>query len=108
MYTFIIIFLVIHLLCCLEIVGSWFLTNKSQDLHWNPELNLLPLLFPLVSLIVALDIVFDAWPRYRYGKENSACHYQESLLLYLFYGCRSIKQWCRYSHGFPLQRQASH
>ena len=108
MYTFIIISLVIHLLCSLEIVGSWILTNKCQNLRWNPELNIFPLLIPPLSPIVALDIVFDAWPRYRYGKKNSACHYQESLLLYLSYGCRSIEQWCMYRHGLTLQRQASH
>lgn len=106
MTTLIIIALVIHLLCCLEIAGSWFLTKKYQDLRWNAEFTLLPILFPPLSPVVAFDILTDAWPLYRDCKKNNACRYQESLFLFLTHGCRSIEQW--YQHNRSLRRKASH
>lgn len=107
MYTFIIIALIIHLLCCMEIVGSWILTKKYQDLRWNAEFTLLPCLFPPLSPIVAFDILTDAWPLYRYCKKNNACRYQESLFLFLTHGCRSIEQWYQYNRSLRQLKKCS-
>lgn len=98
MSTLLVITLSIHLFCSLEIIGSWILTEKYQGLRWCLEFTILPVLIPILSPIVAFDILSDAWPLYRDGKKNNECRYQESLFLFVAHGFRSIDDWAEHHH----------
>lgn len=92
MKVFIILMICIYVISVAEIIGSRILTTRKQNLTWQLEFTLLPILFPPLAPIVAFDIYTDAIECYHKAKRSHRV-YQESLLCYLTHDLKSIDEW---------------
>lgn len=88
-----IVFGLIHFLCCVEIIGSWILTEKKQHLPWPLSFSIIPIFIPFLSPVAAYDSIYYAGIMYASKKHSSETHWQESLYQWLKHGCKSIDEW---------------
>ena len=82
---------VVYIFSCAEIICSWILTKKKQDLRWPLNFSIIPILVP----VAAYDSIYYADIMYKTKKPSSATHWQESLYMWLKHGCLSIDEWAK-------------
>ena len=53
---------VVYIFSCAEIIGSWILTKKKQDLRWPLNFSIIPILAPVAAYdsIYYADIMYKA------------------------------------------------
>ena len=86
---------VVYLFSCAEIIGSWILTKKKQDLRWPLSFSIIPIIIPVLAPVAAYDSIYYADIMYKTKKPSSATHWQESLYMWLKHGCLSIDEWAK-------------
>lgn len=86
---------VVYLLSCAEIIGSWILTKKKQDLRWPLSFSIIPIIIPILAPVAAYDSIYYADIMYKTKKPSSTTHWQESLYMWLRHGCLSIDEWAK-------------
>ena len=74
---------VVYLFSCAEIIGSWILTKKKQDLRWSLSFSIIPIIIPVLAPVAAYDSIYYADIMYKAKKPSSATHWQESLYMWL-------------------------
>ncbi|OYP62356.1 hypothetical protein [Prevotella sp. P3-122] len=82
---------VVYIFSCAEIIGSWILTKKKQDLRWPLNFSIIPILAP----VAAYDSIYYADIMYKAKKPSFAKYWQESLYMWLKHGCMSIDEWAK-------------
>ena len=82
---------VVYIFSCAEIICSWILTKKKQDLRWPLNFSIIPILAP----VAAYDSIYYADIMYKAKKPSSATHWQESLYMWLKHGYLSIDEWAK-------------
>ena len=80
---------------CAEIIGSWILTKKKQDLRWPLNFSIIPIIIPILDPVAAYDSIYDADIMYKAKKPSFAEYWQESLYMWLKHGCMSIDEWAK-------------
>ena len=86
---------VVYLCSCAEMIGSWILTKKKQDLRWPLSFSIIPIIIPVLAPVAAYDSIYYADIMYKTKKPSSATHWQESLYMWLKHGCLSIDEWAK-------------
>ena len=76
-----IIFGLIYLLSCAEIIGSWFLTKWKQDIRWPLEFSIIPILIPFLAPVAAYDSIYYARMLYDKKQFNKHLLLQNNLSL---------------------------
>ena len=82
---------VVYIFSCAEIICSWILTKKKQDLRWPLNFSIIPILAP----VAAYDSIYYADIMYKAKKPSFAKYWQESLYMWLKHGCMSIDEWAK-------------
>ena len=82
---------VVYIFSCAEIIGSWILTKKKQDLRWPLNFSIIPILAP----VAAYDSIYYADIMYKAKKPSFAEYWQESLYMWLKHGGMSIDEWAK-------------
>ena len=86
---------VVYIFSGAEIIGSWILTKKKQDLRWPLSFSIIPIIIPVLAPVAAYDSIYYADIMYKTKKPSSATHWQESLYMWLKHGCLSIDEWAK-------------
>lgn len=86
---------VVYIFSCAEIIGSWILTKKKQDLRWPLNFSIIPIIIPILDPVAAYDSIYYADIMYKAKKPSFAEYWQESLYMWLKHGCMSIDEWAK-------------
>ena len=86
---------VVYLFSCAEIIGSWILTKKKQDLRWPLSFSIIPIIIPVLAPVAAYDSIYYADIMYKTKMPSSATHWQASLYMWLKHGFLSIDEWAK-------------
>lgn len=82
---------VVYILSMIEVIGSYYLTIKYQSIHWGENI-VMSLLLPFLAPCFAFNSIARAKDQYESGKFNKY-HVEESLVMYLLYGRKSLNEW---------------
>lgn len=82
---------VTYILSLIEVVGSYCLTIKYQSIHWGENI-VICILLPFLAPCFAFNSISRAKEQYESGSFNKY-HVEESLVMYLLHGCKSLNEW---------------
>lgn len=92
LFAILTIYIIAYIVAMTEIIGSWILTLKKQNIRWDVGLNIMmPALLPFSAFFDAYGIYEDAKRHYDKRIRNEL-HFKESLFCYLMNGRRSIEE----------------
>ena len=57
---------------CAEIIGSWILIKKKQDLRWPLNFSIIPIIIPILDPVAAYDSIYYADIMYKAKKPSFA------------------------------------